>query len=207
VNSSLRHLVLPCLVLLSGLILAPVSGTATPRRVLLHVRGLDLPGGRSDLTALMLQKLTRQTSLRITPTTRLSDEMPTFPESSYDLDTLIDWGREVGGRYLVDIRGTYEGIRTRKTFSIPLILHRYETAAVIEGEMRVIDLQRQRLVYDRPFAKSVRARQVVQADPDQDGHDADLHVPTSEKQDLYRRLETRLAEHLVTRLHLLSRGR
>lgn len=206
-NSSLRHLALSCLVLLSGLILAPVSGTATPRRVLLHVRGLNLADGRSDLTALMLQKLTRQTSLRITPTTILSDEMPAFPESSYDLDTLIDWGQEVGGRYLVDIRVTYEGIRTRKTFSIPLILHRYETAATIEGEMRVIDLQRQRLVYDRPFAKSVRARQVVQADTDQDGHDADLHVPASEKQDLYRRLESRLAEHLATRLHLLSRGR
>jgi len=184
-----------------------LSVFAAPRKIVLHVEQADFAWGKSDLTHHLVSQLSRSSEIRTAVSSDLAKSGPAFPEAVYDVDSLLDWGREIGGHFLFVIVVTSERLETAKTFSLPLIVHRWETAAVIEGEVRMLDLSRGRLLWAEPFHEQLRARSVFQGDADQTRADADLHVSADEKQILFSQLEEQLSNRLSRRVRTLARSR
>ena len=184
-----------------------LSAFAAPRRIVLHVEQADFAWGESDLTHHLVSQLSRSSEIRTVVSSDFDKSGPAFPDAVYDIDSLLEWGREIGGHYLFVLVVTSERLETAKTFSLPLIVHRWETVAVIEGEVRMLDLSRGRLLWAEPFHEELRARSVLQGDADQTKADADLHVPAEEKQILFSQLEEQLTNRLTRRVRTLARSR
>ena len=195
-----------CAALLAVIILC-ISAFAAPRRIILHVEQADFAWGKSDLTQHLVSQLSRSSEIRTVVSNDLGETSPAFPDAVFDIDSLLDWGREVGGHYLFVIVVTSERLETAKTFSLPLVVHRWETVAVIEGEVRMLDLNRGRLLWAEPFHEQLRARSVLQGDADQTRADADLHLPADEKQLVFSELEERLVNRLSGKVRRLARSR
>lgn len=193
--------------LLALLLCGCTTALAAPRQIVLHVDQPDQPWGGTHLSEKLIWHLSKVADLRILSTEGLSETAPQFPAAGHDLDSLLDWGKEIGSRYILSVTVDKERLETRKRFVIPLILHRYTTAGVIEGEIRLVDVHRGRVLAAERFSEAIRARQVIQGDPDQNQHDPDLHVPADEKADLFVALEDQLADRIARKTRSLVRGR
>jgi TolB-like protein len=166
-----------------------------------------LAWGRSELARKIIIQLSRSQDLRPIHANSTDQDELTFPVAEYNIDSLLEWGREIGGHYLLVVYVTSERLERTKTFTIPLIVHQWETIAVIEGEVRLLDLGRGRLLWADPFREELSARRIIQADQDNTRADADLHVPAYEKQVLFSELEEILADKLARRVRTLARSR
>ncbi len=173
---------------------------AAPRQILLHVQQPELAYSEPVLERLIMVELSRNYDLRVISSATLGDQMPAFPKALYDVDSLIDFGREVGSRYLMQVVVDKERLETRSAFGIPLILKRYKRVGVIEGEFRIYDLQRGRLLLAEPFSKQIKAASATQIQPDDNPHVASLRIPASEKEQLFTKLEQSLAKELVKKV-------
>ena len=177
------------------------------RRIILNVQTEPTPWGESRLANSLVRQLGRSADLRIVTPDMISDFAPPFPLARHDPDSLIDWGREIGGQYLLIVDVRNESLTTKKTFSIPLIMHKWKTVGVIEADARLLDLQRGRVLMNDSFVEELTGRRALQGDPDNNGADPDLHISAPEKRTLMDRLEDRLAGRLVRKEKKLVRSR
>ncbi len=182
----------------------PAQGAA--RKLLLQIESPPLAWGQCMLENKINTALSRNPDLRVHSTSAMSDQ-PAFPEDHYNLDSLVDWGREMGGRYLLLVAINDERLERRKSFSIPLFVHKYETVGVIRGEMRLLDLQKNRLLAAEPFVTELGGPRQFQGPCDENRNDPGLHITASDKSVFFERLEDKLADHLVTRITKLTGGR
>lgn len=197
---------------LALVVLAAGAGTqAASRKLLLDVQTVPLAWGDSRLAEKMVTALSRNPDLQIiTPEPRnpaVLDQQPPFPENRTDLEGLLEWGTEVGGRYLLVVTVDREYLERRKSFNLPLIFHKYETVGIITGEYRLVDLQKRRLQAAEPFKVELNGARQYQAEMDDNSSDSKLHIPASAKSRLFSALENRLTEELVEQVTLLTRGR
>ncbi|HUV31677.1 MAG TPA: hypothetical protein VMY05_11390 [Acidobacteriota bacterium] len=183
----------------------PVRGT--PQQIIVYVEPAPLAWGESRLAESLDRHLTRSAELRVRLASCGDDQTPPFPSARFDPDSLLDWGREIGGRYLLLVVVHSERLQTDKTFSVPLVVHQWERVGVIEGEVRLLDLQRGRVLLAESFDERHRARRLIQGDPDNSYADPGLHVPASAKQALFGELENKLAERLVGKIKGMVRSR
>lgn len=195
-------------------VLALAAGTharATSRKLLLDVQTVPLAWGDSKLTEKMVTALSRNPDLQVITAEPASptgaNPQPPFPESRTDLEGLLEWGTEVGGRYLLVVTVDREFLERRKSFNLPLIFHKYETVGVITGEYRFVDLQKRRLHAAEPFRVELQGARQYQAEMDDNSSDSKLHIPASAKSRLFSALEDKLTEQLVSEIALLTRGR
>ncbi|MFZ5980303.1 MAG: hypothetical protein ACOYVF_06685, partial [Candidatus Zixiibacteriota bacterium] len=147
------------------------------------------------------RELTRSEALRVYNTNGAKEARPAFPENRYDLDSLMNWGLEIGERYLMVVDIRRESLETQKSFNIPLIFHKYETVGVIEGDIRFIDLQRGKLMLAEPFKVELKGPRIFQGSMDDNANDADIHLTAPEKLVFIDRLESHLAKELVNRVN------
>jgi len=133
--------------------------------------------------------------------------MVDFPVNRYNTDSLLEWGREVGGRYLMLVEITREGLERHKSFHVPLVFHKYETVGVIEGEFRFLDLSRGKTLATETFKIEQKGPRIFQATMDDDKNDPDLHLTAPEKVIFFDHLEESLCRHLTTRVLDLAGGR
>ncbi len=178
----------------------------TPRPLVLQVDQVPLAWGGGGLAEKLTVSLTRDPELRVIVPKAQAGSFRAFPADRTNLDSLMVWGIEIGGRFLLTINIVREDIESRKTFSVPLLFHRWETLAVISGEIRLIDLQKRRVMLAEPFEEKMSAARQFQSSADDNSHDPDLHVSASEKQILFDSLESRLTERLIKRIGRLTRG-
>ncbi|MEW5794861.1 MAG: hypothetical protein AB1772_00745 [Candidatus Zixiibacteriota bacterium] len=196
------------LVLIAALgLLACEAGFALPRALVLRIDQADLAWGDSRLVAKLTTALTRDPEIRVVVADHQVDSFRPFPPELHNLDSLLDWGTGVGGRYLLLIQVDREGLECRKTFSVPVLFHRWETLAVITGEMRLIDLQKRRLVLAEPFHEKLTASRQFQSSSEDNSHDPALHVSAGEKTELFDALESRLVDQLSRKVARHTRGR
>jgi len=177
------------------------------RRIILDVQAESTPWGESRLADNLVRHLGRSADLRIVTPEMISDLAPPFPPARHDPDSLIDWGREIGGQYLLIVDVRNECLTTKKTFSLPLIMHKWETVGVIEADARLLGLQRGRVLMNDSFVEELTGRRALQGDPDNNGADPDLHISAPEKRILMNRLEDRLAGRLTRKVKELVRSR
>lgn len=184
-----------------------VSANAASRRLILQVEKAPLAWADCDLTEHLVTAFSRDPNLRvITPDTQNSG-YPPFPQDGLDIDSLINWGTEIGGRYLLVVSIHREVLERRKTFGLPLIFQRWETVGILEGELRLLDLQKRRLLVAEPFELKKSGSRQIQAAWDNNKNDPSLHLPAAQKDKLFRTLELSLTDQLVDDFSKYTRGR
>lgn len=196
--------------ILAGLLALGSTGSvpaAIEREVILHVEAKAAPWHDSDFEARLERTLTRHNGVKLTLTSRLGETTPAFPEAKYDLDSLVNWGMEAGGRYLVVVVIDAERLERRKRFHVPLIFHKYQTIGVIEGELRIVDIERGRLLKAEPFRLEKDGPKVFQGTMDDDVNDPDLHLSAPAKIRFFRDLEETLSRRLAARIKATVRIR
>jgi len=153
----------------------------------------------SRLTEKLLIELSRNGNSAVVNADVLT-EMSEFPVGRYETDLLIDWAAQAGKKYLVLVSVEFDGLERKKTFSLPLIFHKYENIGVISGELRIIDLIRKRSIVSEHFKIEKEGKRIIQASTDDDKNDADLHISAPEKIIFFSELERELAVMLADRI-------
>ncbi len=197
------HIQIVAVMLVFGSAWAVPNGT---KNVLLHVIAAPPIAVESKLDRMLVADMTRKADIRVSTGENRQTDQPAFPKSKYDLDSLVNWGREAGGNYLMLVDVSSERIERRKSFSLPLIFQKYETVGVIEGEFRFIDLSHGKLLSAEPFKVEQKGAEVFQASMDNDINDPDLHLSAVRKLEFMDKLETRLSKQLTRRAHSLMNG-
>lgn len=183
------------------------AASAAPLPVILQVQSAPLAWGDCRLTDKLTIALSRNPDLNVIVPDAASRQHPPFPNDRNNIDSLLNWGTEVGGRYLLTVVVDREALERRKTFSVPVLFHRWETIAIISGELRLVDLLKRRLVLAEPFEEKLSAARQFQSSAEDNAADPALHVTAAEKSDLFQSLETRLVEHLMDKVSKYTRGR
>jgi len=161
----------------------------------------------SRLDELLTTRLTRNPDVRVILSEPSAGHRPSFPADKNNLDSLLDWGTEVGGRYLLTITINSEELIRQKTFSVPLIFHQWETLAVIDGEIRLLDLQKRRLLAAESFGERLSATRLLQSSCEDDRNDPSLHINAADKGRLFSALESRVVDTLSEKISRWTRGR
>ncbi len=196
---------------IAALVLTAIAMSAVlagaPKTILVKIDQAPLPWTESKFEEKFVADLSRNPNLRIRPVGDQSGLAPEFPSAVHDSDSLLDWGAEVGGRYLLYISIDSERMERKKTFSLPLVFHRYEVVGIIEGELRLLDISNRRLVAAEPFKVSVKGPRQFQGEMDDDRYDAGLHIPAPQRTAFFARLEDKLIEKLGQKVRHYTRGR
>ena len=180
---------------------------AASRRLILQVEKAPLAWSDSRLTEYLVAALSRDPNLRIVTPSNQSDSQPPFPGDRYDIDSLLDWGTEIGGRYLLVVSVQREALERRKTFGVPLLFQRWETVGILEGDLRLLDLQKRRLLVAKPFSIERSGSSQFQAEMDNNKNDPSLHLSATRKAELFSALEKSLTDRLVEDFDRYTRGR
>lgn len=177
------------------------------RRMLLDVQTVPLAWGSSALPEKLAAELSFQPKLRLSISSSGENWNPPFPENRQDTDSLLNWGTEMGGRFLLVVTIDDEYLTRKKTFSLPLIFHRYKNVGIITGEFRLVDLQKGRLLGAEPFEIELTAHSKIQAAIVDNRNDPSLHLNATEKSHFFHSLEDDLSKWLVKRVTALTQGR
>jgi len=196
-------------VLLTGVMLLSVGpAMASPEfEVVVHIESPPIAWGESCLAEKLQAQMSRSASTRIYLSDQMSEEWPDFPTDQYHIDSLVNWGLETGKRYLLAVYVKSERIERRKTFSLPMVFHRYETVGLAEGEFRFIDLSKRKQLIAESFKIRERGKRVFQGSTDDDINDPDIHLTAYQKMQFLNNLEEKLSRHLVKKIRKYVRGR
>jgi hypothetical protein len=196
-----------CLGCLALLVIAQFALAGQPREIVVDVQSVPLAWGDCRLAEKIETEFSRNAEWRVRFARPAVHGAPVTPDNRTDIDSLIDWGTEVGGRYLLVVTVDDETLERQKTFSLPLIFHKWETVAVIRGEYRFLDLQKGRLLAAEPFEEKITGTRQYQMSTDDNRSDPSLHMTASEKGRLFSQLEDQLVDLLNSQVKKLSRGR
>ncbi len=186
-------------------ILAVVDTSAAPgRRLFLNVISPPLAYSDSQVDTKLVRLLTRESNMSVSIVDQEDPVLPVFPVDYHNTDSLLEWGREAGGRYVMVVEVTSQRLERRKSFHLPLVFHKYETVGVIEGEFRLLDLTRSRLLAAEPFKVERKGSRIFQATMDDDINDPDLHLTAPAKVRFFDQLEENLCQHLAQRVGSLA---
>jgi len=180
---------------------------SSPRKLLLDIQPAPLAWADSRLQEMMHARLSLNPNFRIQVSHTGDRNLPPFPTDRFNVDSLLDWGTEMGGHYLLVVTIDREFLERRKSFSLPLVFHKYEVVGVITGEFRFLDLQKRRLLGAEPFRIELTGSQQIQAEMDDNRQDPALHLSAPEKARLFRALEDKLTGELAKRVTVFTRGR
>jgi hypothetical protein len=97
------------------------------------------------------------------------------------------------------VRVDGERIARRKTFNFPLFFHKYQTEGLIEGELRLLDVSRGRVLAAEPFSAKLSGPRVFQGSMDDDINDPDILLTAVQKLRFFDRLEDLAASKLAER--------
>jgi len=184
--------------LLLGLLWSlPISSTT--RTVIVNVDLPPLAWSDSQLELKLVRNLSRLADGRMVITRSETEDKEMYPDRHYNLDSLVDWGKQSGGHYLLLVEVDALRLEKRKSFHLPLIFHKYETVGVIEGELRLIDISRKKALIAEPFQIEQKGPRIFQATMDDDINDPDTHLTAVDKLKFFDRMEEKLARHICRR--------
>jgi len=175
--------------------------------VYVHVKTPPVPWADSRLFDKVRVLLCEDDAFDVVEVGERLEHLPPFPADMCNTDSLVNWGQEAGGRYLFVVTVNDERIERQKTFSIPLIVHKYQTVGVVEGNYRLIDVYRGKLLEAKSFKIKLEGPRVFQADPDNNIDDPSIRLNAVEKMQFISRLEERVAEKLAERFEHEVRNR
>ncbi|MBD3401828.1 hypothetical protein GF420_02950 [candidate division GN15 bacterium] len=183
------------------------STLALERDLVVRVETAPNPWAENGLEGAIVSQFTRDHNLRVSTVAEDDPRYPQFPSTPFDLDSLTNWGMEIGGRFLLTFVTESQRIDRRKSFHLPLVFHKWETVGVLAGEVRLIDLRRGRLLAAESFVAELPAKRVFQGTMDDNKYDPDIHLTPSEKTLLFRSLYELAAERLYEMVKPFLGGR
>ena len=185
-------------VMLAAILMSsPVA--ANPLKLLLSVEEAEVAWADSRIYEKLEALLVTDLGLEVQNADR-EGQVPVFPRNRNNTDSIINWAQEVGGRYLLVVTIDSERLERKKTFSLPLIFHKYETVGIVDGEMRLYDVARGRLLMTRQIDLEMEAKRVFQANSDGNRNDPTIHLTATEKLAFFGKLEGKLAKRLAKRV-------
>jgi hypothetical protein len=193
------------MILLVALAAGEAAGVSRP--LILDIQQPPLAWGDSRLTEKIQMALSRNPELRVCLSGALPNTQPPFPSARTDIDSLMNWGVEGGGRFLLVVTIDREEFVTRKTFSLPLVFHRYEIVGILSGEYCLLDLQKGRLLASAPFEIKLKGPQQFQSSAEDNRNDPGLHLTAPEKTEFFGKLEDKFTTELAARVSEFVRGR
>jgi len=196
-----------CIGCLVAFVLALSANAGTPREIIVDVQTAPLAWGDCRLKEKIQAQFSRNPELRVRLAESNRRGAPLAPPNRTDVDSLLDWGTEIGGRYLLVVTVTDESLERHKNFNLPLLFHKWETVAVIRGEYRFLDLEKGRLVAAEPFEEKLVGTRQFQMSTDDNRSDPSLHMTASEKGRLFSQLEDQLVARLNGHVETWARGR
>ncbi len=182
------------------------SAAALRRVMVVHVNSEPSIVGESGLQDRIMTEFSRGNFFQVVGSNVGNGTLP-FPSDTYDLDSLRNWGAELGGRYLMLVDVYRQAIERKKTFNVPLIIHKYQTVGVIEGELRLLDISRGKMLLAEPFCVETKGPRIIQAYFDDNRYDADISIPATHKSAFFRQMEAKTAEHFRKRLRTVTNGK
>ena len=96
-------------------------------------------------------------------------------------------------------------LEKRKKTVIPLLVFRYRVFAVITGTLRVIDVEKERLIDIQALQFEIQAAEKLQAIDDDENHPT-LLLPADARMRLLQRLDERAAGEICLEIRRLTRG-
>ncbi len=186
------------LILVILILICSFSVNAAPRNknILIKVITPELAWADSQIETKILKSFSSQSNLRVQLVNDKSNTVPQFPENFYDTDLVLEWGKEIGGRYMMIVDVQSERLEKRKSFHLPLIFHKYQTYGVIECEMRLFDLERGKLLSVKSFKVEEEGSRIFQATMDDNINDPDLHITAPGKIHFFNKLEDKFVTEL-----------
>jgi hypothetical protein len=178
--------------------LSLLAGTITAQQslLLIAIEQSDPAWSDSRLIDKLTEQLTRDARVRVAAIPSANPSNRESRATSLDLDRLVADGRAKQGQYLLYIRVTSERYERRKTFSVPLVFHKWEVIGVIEGEWRLVDPLHGKLIKAEPFHLELNGKRVIQATMDDNVDDPDINMNATDKMIFFGQLEDMLARHL-----------
>ncbi|KAA3637809.1 MAG: hypothetical protein DWP97_00080 [Calditrichaeota bacterium] len=183
-------------VLIFLVLVSSVMSGRTDSEILLNVSYPEFAWADSDFENQFMRQLSRQKGVQIELTSKHDREL-SFPENIYDTDALLDYGRETGSNFIMLINVESKRLERRKTFHIPAIIHKYETIGILEGEVRIIDISRNKMVMAESFKVEKNGPRIVQGSMDDEISDPDLHLSAVQKVRFFNQLDQKLTEYLM----------
>lgn len=197
----MKHLLQILLILI--LVAGSTDSRPSNKKILLRVISPELAWNDSRVAQKLRIILSRKSDIRVTLIENKSAEGLLFPEDYYNYDSLFNWGQETGGRILMLVDIFSERLERRKSFHLPLVFHKYETMGIIEGELRIVDLLKGKIITAEPFKVEQKGPRIFQATMDDDINDPDLHLTAPDKIQFFDKLEDKLCQHLTRRIKIL----
>ncbi|HOP05785.1 MAG TPA: hypothetical protein PLF13_00700 [candidate division Zixibacteria bacterium] len=176
------------------------------RKIIIRVDQAESAWSQPQIEQILAADISRNEQLRPVLAEPGQDNLPPFPTNRFDTDSLVNWGREVGGRYLLLVDVNSERLERRKSWHIPLVFHKYSTVGVIEGELRLIDLSWGRVITAEPFKISKEAKRIMQMSMDDNINDPEIHVSAPDKQIFFHELEQKLCRRITEHLEQATVG-
>lgn len=181
------------------IVLAAAGGAgAQNNAVLMAIDQSPTAWSDSKLYEKLAERFTRDPRVRVSRLSPSSITPAGAPTSPFDLDDLLAAGRSAGSQYLILIHINSERYDRRKTFTVPLIFHKWEVIGVIEGEWRLIDVVKGRQIKASPFKIEMNGKRVFQATMDDNIDDPDINMTSAQKIVFFGQLEDLLADQIFT---------
>ena len=193
-------------ILLFAVVVVPVVAIAGGRLVLLDVNQPDNAWADNRLFERFQTALTRDPNWRVETLPGL-DEQSNRTDRWLSADSIIALGQDLGGQYAVCLAVYDQRIERRKSFHVPLVFHKWEAVGVLKGELRVIDLLREKQVKAEKFEIELRGPRVFQATMDDTKFDPDITMTASDKALMFAGLEEKLVDELLPKIKpVLAKG-
>lgn len=186
-------------------VILPQPALAGPN-ILLRVTSAESAWSSSSIEEKLIIRMSRDTGLQVICVNGTDRNLPTFPRDRYNVDSLVRWGSEIGGQYLMLVDVHDERLERRKSWHIPLFFHKYVTVGIISGELRLIDLDRGIQLVSQPFFSEQEAKRIFQASPDDDVNHPNLHMTAPGKVHFFDQMEDRLCDQLLESIGFTVRG-
>jgi hypothetical protein len=122
-----------------------------------------------------------------------------------DFSLLVERGKQMQGRFLVDIMIDRIDLEKRKLTVIPLLMYRYRVYGIVSGTLRIIDIVKNRVVKMEKVYFDLKASDQWQL-VDDETNDPALSIPPDDKLILFDRLEEKAAAGLFEEINKLIRG-
>lgn len=183
----------------------PRIASAGPN-ILLRVTPAEAAWSSSSIEEKLLIRMNRDTALQVISVNGDDRDLPSFPRDRYNVDSLVEWGSEIGGQYLMLVDVHDERLERRKSWHLPLFFHKYVTVGIISGELRLIDLNQGVLLISLPFSTELEAKRIFQASPDDDVNHPNLHMTAPGKLVFFDQMEDRLCDQLLESIGFTVRG-
>jgi len=181
-----------------AIILSPIFSSYAQDGILVNIRVSNYPYADSHIQEKLSYALSPFREVKMIETCQ-SDGLP------LGLEQLVAFGKEHNVRFLAELSIDKMDLKRQKRTIIPLILFRYKVFGYINGTVRIVDVEKERIIQLENLKVDLKAAEQWQI-LDDDALDPNLNIAVDEKIGLFNNLEDEVARQFWEKVRRLTRG-